>query len=44
MFKDSFLHKPLEVVVGMGCIGMIADDEIELFAHELLGKGDANKE
>lgn len=38
MFEDAFLDKPLEVVVGMSSIGVVADGEVELFACELLGK------
>lgn len=44
MFEDSSLHKPQEVMVRVGGVGLVADGEIELFARELLGKGDANKE
>lgn len=44
MLEDSFLDKPLEVVVWVSSVGMVTDGEIELFARELLRKGGANEE
>lgn len=44
MLEDAFFDKPLQIMIRMSSVGMVADGEIELFARELLGKGGANEE